>query len=153
MKDSLANTTRPILSCSRAEMKSLMTVFAALSLLRNCMSVLDMLPEISSASTISTPSPVITVRALTICGWAVAIISNAIDISLRNIRMGDSFNFHDLFGVCACDMYEYRMLASFRFLNPEVATSITRGKIGNKTRIHGVANLTSAFLLSSISIG
>ena len=104
MKDSLANTTRPILSCSRAEIKSLITVFAALSLLSNFMSVLAMLPEISSASTISTPSPVITVRALTICGRAAAIISNPTDINLRKIRIGDSFNFYELFGGCGCDM-------------------------------------------------
>ena len=45
------------------------------------------------------------------------------------------------------------MLASLRLLKPDVAASNIMGKIGNKTRTHGVANRMLALLLSTISIG
>ena len=76
MKASCENTTSPMRSYFRSPMNSATICFAAPSLL-GAKSACPMLPEISSAMAMSTPSPRMTSLASLTCGLAAAIITSA----------------------------------------------------------------------------
>ena len=80
MNASRENTTRPMRSNLRSWMKSAMISFAAPNLLGS-RSVSPILPDMSSAMDMSTPSPRMTSLASPICGLAAATMTNA---SARN---------------------------------------------------------------------
>jgi len=87
-KDSLEKMTRPMRSYGRSAIKSLMTCLAACKRLSGWKSSEAILPEMSRARAMSTPSPLMVSRPCTIWGRARAKTTRAMAIRRNPVVMG-----------------------------------------------------------------